>query len=206
VPDPDSVVSVVLSPGGALSVDADEWALLALVDGQRTLADLVALSGRGDHAVVTALNGLLGRGLVRVDPSGQESDGVAALLRRQGLLAALETVAVTDDPRVPAPRSEPAVATPATAAAATPPTAAVVPARPEPFGSARRPEHPDGPPVATGELWSVGSSALAPEVVEPAADPLGTEDSAAGPLGQLERDPAIDRSLLLRLIAGVRGL
>jgi hypothetical protein len=99
----------------------------------------------------------------------------------------------------------------------------VVPPRPEPFLPGRRPEHPE-PAVASAELRApaarpvpsspalaatvgglsgAGSTgvvegatarALADPVLEPVAD------------GVIERDPGVNRSLLLRLIAGVRGL
>ena len=86
----------------------------------------------------------------------------------------------------------------------------VVPPRPEPFLPSRRAPQPDRPaaraeasavarasglasvPTAGGPPSAVGSAAVA---VEESADPSG-----------IERDPSINRSLLLRLIAGVRGL
>jgi hypothetical protein len=86
----------------------------------------------------------------------------------------------------------------------------VVPSRSEPFLPSRRAPQADGPasraeasavarasglasvPTAGGPPSAVGSAAVA---VEEAADPSG-----------IDRDPSINRSLLLRLIAGVRGL
>jgi hypothetical protein len=85
-----------------------------------------------------------------------------------------------------------------------------VPSRSEPFLPSRRAPQADGPasraeasavarasglasvPTAGGPPSAVGSAAVA---VEEAADPSG-----------IDRDPSINRSLLLRLIAGVRGL
>jgi hypothetical protein len=60
---------------------------------------------------------------------------------------------------------------------------AVTPQRPEPFIPQRAPEHPE-PAVAVG-----GGVAAAPATAH-----------------AIERDPSVNKSLLLRLIAGVRGL
>jgi hypothetical protein len=82
----------------------------------------------------------------------------------------------------------------------------VIPARPEPFLPSRRPEHVETSPVpagsgsrsadAPGSHGSVdGATARMPE---PSDEPASS--------GLLDRDPSINKSLLLRLIAGVRGL
>lgn len=201
VPAPDAVVSFVPAPGAPPALTLDEWQLLAYVDGRRTVADLVVLSGRGDFAIVGALAALVERGLLQIR-TASGGDGGSAMLRRQQLLAALEGMPIPEDPAAPAPA--PAVAP--SGAPATGPTlvpaqsgdrGAVLPARPEPFTADRRPEHPDSAPVTTvtaaggsGTVGAVqGSLALAPDAVTVA-----------------ERDPSIDKSVLLRLIAGVRGL
>jgi hypothetical protein len=75
----------------------------------------------------------------------------------------------------------------------------VTPARPEPFMPKRRPEFPDDLPrsnVPTAARMNGGSLATATVA---AADPLDHKS-------QIERDPSVNKSLLLRLIAGVRGL
>ncbi|MBV9872344.1 MAG: DUF4388 domain-containing protein [Frankiaceae bacterium] len=186
----------------------EEWALLALVDGRRTVGDLATLTGRGEYAVAVALTELVGRGLIRTD----ESEGVASMARRQGLIASLESAA----PAVaePEPELEPeAVAEPAVepeavadiepeaAVAAEEPDddadehvaevsslpsrdlSAVTPQRPEPFMPAREPDHP-----------------------EPLAAAIAGGGVVAAPATAIERDPSVNKSLLLRLIAGVRGL
>lgn len=163
VPSPATVLSVALSLAEDPTLTRDEWSLLALVDGHRTVAEIVSLTGRGDYAVVSRLADLVQRGLLR---SG-EADGVDAMLRRQSALAALEDV-----PPPPPPR-------------AAVPVQGVTPERPEPFLAPRRPAHPDGfQPSLVGAVD--GATAMAPQ-------PLIT-------------DPHINRSMLLRLIAGVRGL
>jgi hypothetical protein len=204
VPAPDAVVLVNPVPAGDPSATRDEWALLSLVDGRHTVADLVALSGRGEYAVVSALAGLVGRGLLSV---GGAVDG--KLLSRQSLLAALEGTPLPEPPAAP----EPAPAAASIPAPSAPAAAPVIPERPEPFTPTRRPEHAEetpayarassGAPSARTTTAGAGSAhgsvagatALQPEAV---ADP------AAATL--IERDPSVNKSLLLRLIAGVRGL
>jgi len=88
----------------------------------------------------------------------------------------------------------------------------VVPPRPEPFLPGRRPEHPEPmEPVAPAmhHAAPVRTSVSAGHVTEGATARALTEPSAVAeqlPEGAIERDPAVNRSLLLRLIAGVRGL
>ena len=220
VPAPSAVVSVNTAPDEDPSATRDEWALLSLVDGRRTVADLVGLSGRGEYAVVSALAGLVSRGLLVVRPAAEDH-----LVRRQSLLAALEgrpvevPEALPQAPAAPAPakHSAPAAAGAAGAAggfAAAPrhPAAPVIPERPEPFTPARRPDHAESAPAfarttspassarpttagGAGHGSVDGATALAPDA---SADP------AAAPA--IERDPSVNKSLLLRLIAGVRGL
>lgn len=92
-----------------------------------------------------------------------------------------------------------------------------VPARPEPFLPERRPEHPE-PAYASASAphrgtayaaTSVGGApaTVATSVVEGAtARTLAEPVVQSSPEGVIERDPSVNRSLLLRLIAGVRGL
>ena len=205
VPASDSVLRVNPSPGTEPVADREEWALLSLVDGRRTVGDLVAVSGRGEYAVVRALAGLVGRGLLVVGGAADDQ-----LARRQSLLAALEGHPVEE----PAPAAAPlaaltAVPVPAPTAPPVPAQAAapVIPERPEPFTPARQPEHAESyarssvststsssRPTSAGAHGSVhGATAMQPE--------LGVETAPA-----IERDPSVNKSLLLRLIAGVRGL
>lgn len=210
VPAPDAVVSVVLTPGEDTSVTTDEWALLALADGHRTVADLVRLTGRGEFATVRTLAALVDRKLVTIRRGDNDAnDSVAALVRRQAELSALEGrpepeltppvsggVREQNSPRAAEPepprRSEPARET-----ARKPENVPdVVPQRPEPIVS-RRPDYPE-------ERVSV------PGTRRPPADTTETDGSAAIATetvpSLIERDPSVNKSLLLRLIAGVRGL
>jgi hypothetical protein len=202
IPSPQAVLTIAPAPDDEPQVTREDWTLLALVDGRRTVGEIVALCGRGDYAVVSALADLLGRGLLRIE----DGEGFATTLRRFELLAPLESgpapvrapePAAADvvaeapgadvlQPAAPAATpdatpSQPAAVTQLTPAART----EVTPRRPEPF--VRQPEHPEEPlPVAVAA--AVGAAAT------PAAATL------------IERDPSVNKSLLLRLIAGVRGL
>jgi len=195
VPAPDAVVSLVTSPADAPTLTRDEWALLALVDGRRTVGDFVGLSGRGEYAVVSALLALVARGLLEF---GESTDGLG---RRQELLAELEGL-----PVVPA---EPA------ARPAEPARAAVIPERPEPFTPARQPEHAE--PAVPAPAYARAATPPAPRpVAAPVARSHGSVHGSAAmqpveavtpaPSSYIERDPSVNKSLLLRLIAGVRGL
>jgi len=201
---PDAVVTVAAAPEQDPVLSREEWAMLSLVDGRRTVSDIVVLSGRGEYAVVTALAGLAARGLllaqaeVHDDPVG----------RRQQLLAQLEG---TEPELSQAPSAEPAAPAPAPRPPVDPavPRAAVIPERPEPFTATRRPDHaeeapayvravssPQGLTRSTGSGGGVHGSAAMQLSAEPATTPSA----------YIERDPSVNKSLLLRLIAGVRGL
>ena len=250
IPSPDTVLIVPVSVNEDPQLSKGEWALLALVDGRRTVADLVSLAGRGDFAVVSALAAMVERGLLAVR-SDESAEGVAALARRHALLARLETAppAAAAEPE-PAPDSVAENPTPATTFAAAPaapveepPLPAdeslfagvanaevsststvasvlaaankpsddvaprlvadtrgpVIPPRPEPFMPRRRPDYPEETPrrgMGIGPV--VGSAAVA-------ANPAPAHDAAEAKV-HIERDPSVNKSLLLRLIAGVRGL
>lgn len=187
VPAPDAVVSVVLAPGDDTSVSTDEWPLLALADGHRTVADLVRLTGRGEYATVKTLAALVDRKLVTIRRGDNDAnDSVAALVRRQAELSALEG---RPEPVAPPRAAEPEAKKPEN-------VPEVVPQRPEPIVS-RRPDYPE-------ERVSV------PGARRPAATVTETDGSAAiateTVAALIERDPSVNKSLLLRLIAGVRGL
>ena len=65
-------------------VSRDEWALLALIDGRRSVNDLVDLTGCGRYAVVSTLAGLVSRSLLEVREDGD--DHVSVVVRRHQLL------------------------------------------------------------------------------------------------------------------------
>ena len=201
VPSVDAVVTLVPSPADDPVLTRDEWALLTLVDGSRTVGELVGLSGRGEFVVVNALAALVDRGLLAV---GEPSPVVSAVAQRQQLLAALES------------QPEPAAATvaPVEPPAAPEVRAAVIPERPEPFLPARRPEHVEEPLPALTRMSVTTARASAPALPSGPASSVGAvsgahalaPDLASAPSSHIDRDPSVNKSLLLRLIAGVRGL
>ena len=228
VPSPEAVLALALTPHEDPALSREEWALLALIDGRRPVSDVVAATGRGEFAVVSALASLVDRGLLVVTGEG-ELPSVAALFRRLSSLSALEGTATIADDRAPARAEDgigarlgdamsddteddsasdvaetPAQRTPerrqavrAKAEVVEDYAAEVIPPRAEPFLPRRRPEHIDD------DFASVSGSM--PPVV---GHVEGTAAVAAEPAtsGLIERDPSVNKSLLLRLIAGVRGL
>ncbi len=212
VPAPDSVVVVNPVPGDEVVATREEWALLSLVDGRRTVADLVSLSGRGEYAVVSALAGLVGRGVLVVGAGGDDQ-----LVRRQSLLAALEGTPMPEEPAAAPTGVPPPAAVPAQPVRAAAP-APVIPERPEPFTPARRPDHAEEVPAYARASAAPSSGAPAPRAatttagsghaVEGATALAPSHETAPDPAvaSLVERDPSINKSLLLRLIAGVRGL
>ena len=256
VPAPVTVLCVNSAPPDAPTASREEWSLLALVDGRRTVADLVTLSGQGEYAIVAALAGLVSRGLLVV-----RTESGDALARRQALLAALEgrtdeaitaelaasgpagvdvTVAVPEQGRGPdaevldaevpdaevpdteVPDTEVPDTGASSAGAGAVPDAAgghdqpravepagseqLIPAQaevddlpaPPLWGASPQPRVPALTLASGGHGSTSGAHALQPGYDEHA---IAAEASSA-----LARDPAINRSLLLRLIAGVRGL
>jgi hypothetical protein len=262
----DSVSQVVPSPQAVLAmpvvlpadpqVSREEWSLLALVDGRRTVTELVDLTGSGQYAVVSTLAALVTRGLLEVRPEAEDSDDhVTVVLRRQRLLAPLE-----GEPFVPvqeAPAEEPAA--PPVAKAEPVREAEVADVAPEPMHSVpdladETSTGEDGDrELATASAGTAGSEGLAmlggahvpQDVVPPRPEPFlprrqaDFDEQAAAPAARpvhvqagpsasmgglgdvvgatatspdpdsvsvIERDPNVNRSLMLRLIAGVRGL
>jgi len=217
VPSMDALVAVVSSPVDAPVLTREEWALLALVNGARSVSDLVALSGSGDYVVVSALAALAQRGLVTV---GGDAGAPDVSAQRHQLLSALEgrSVPAAPAPARPAPEAPapPAQRAPEPAPAAEE-RAPVIPERPEPFTTPRRPEHAEPSPAlsrlaaAAAQASTVAPTAAAPTI---ATSNVGAvqgahalaPDTIPAPASYIDRDPAVNKSLLLRLIAGVRGL
>jgi len=181
VPSPATVLSLAPCPSGETSATRREWALLSLVDGVRPVSELVALSGRGEYVVVGDLAGLVERGLLTADDPGG-----SAVVRRQQLLAALEGRLLPLLPPLPREPDHRLEAAPAEAGAGKGAVVSWIPA---------------GPSEAVGSGSAVSgvhsAHALAPE-------PLALVPRQASP--QRDIDPHLNQALLLRLIAGVRGL
>jgi hypothetical protein len=170
---------------------------------------------------VSALADLVGRGLLRTN----DADELATLLRRHSLLAQLEAAQVESEPpplSAVAPlmhivedvvfdesdddRADDELDRRYDAEHAAVDdgrdddgdsdagdgdrgvVAEITPKRPEPFLPARQPEHPEVPMPAVAAMAG------------------GTASPVPAAASYIERDPSVNKSLLLRLIAGVRGL
>ncbi len=259
VPSPRAVLAMPVVLPVDPQVSREEWSLLALVDGRRTVTDLVDLTGSGQYAVVSTLAALVQRGLLEVRPAegedGAADDHVAVVVRRQALLAPLEgqpfvpvqePVEATADEDSSPTAAEPATAERpdhdaaradgssdapaheiaptddsddagdrelATASSDGGPTMLggahvpqdVVPPRPEPFLPKRQADFDEvGAPTPSPGLRTVPVQAGPSATV---GDVVGATATAPDPAGSvIERDPNVNRSLMLRLIAGVRGL
>jgi hypothetical protein len=243
VPSPQGVLAMPVVLPADPAVSREEWSLLALVDGRRTVEDLVDLTGSGQYAVVSTLAALVQRGLLEVhapsdDDASGDADHVAVVVRRQQLLAPLEGKPFTplvedtgdrgtpdvsggdgfDDEDAPEPAEggdtseasdEPQLvsASAGTRSASmlggAPVPRDVVPPRPEPFLPKRQADFDEvpGSPSARPVQVQSGPSATVGEVIGATATAPDPEAASV-----IERDPNVNRSLMLRLIAGVRGL
>lgn len=223
---PDVVVHLTAAPAHDPTLTRDEWALVALIDGRRTVGDLVELCGRGEFATVAVLGPLVERGLLEVPGDGAADDAATALIRRQHLIESLEggtesrgpaedaQPPLDDGPATSEPHGPPADTDEAPADPAEP-----IPARaPEPRAPGHALDEVTQPPVesrsappAPAEWPQEELPSLPPRLVSGRRP--GGPDSGIGPVpdpepGQaiIEPDPAVNKSTLLRLITGVRAV
>lgn len=247
----------------AVTADPREWALLALLDGRRTVADVVELAGDSPVTVLTALVELQRRGLAA--PAGAEAGDARS--RRLAVVDGLERPTLRV-PLAPAPEAPPfaearedraalaagsavvsteasgelpddpaddwadAASDDASEAVAdewngdwgpephlppqpvaqpfVPPSERdVVPPRPEPFLPQRRPDHDQDERDGERELTLPAPPASLPPLpsrTRSLGDVVGSVAMAPDRAPLVERDPSINRGLMLRLIAGVKGL
>jgi hypothetical protein len=204
-----------------LQLSRDDWTLLALVDGRRTVADIVRLLGRGEYAVVSCLADLMTRGLLVV----ADIDMAGDLARRLSLLSSAETAepGAAEVDVVPDPDLEPEVAPePPVVAVPAQPThtdvdgqdgglisdidapAEVAPSKP--LSRVASSEDRDVTPLRSEAVLPPRQVDFPePPMARPLAAAVGATPAAAL-AASIERDPSVNKSLLLRLIAGVRGL
>lgn len=226
----DGVVSI-RRPGrehAEVALPPDGWTLLGLVDGRRTLADLVDLCGQGEYRTRRALGALVDEGVIAVGAG----DGIGPgerLLRDHARLAAKESALRGDEaPTAPVPEVA-EVAEPTTIVAEIPAAAPAAPAdapTEAPAASAEPVEDAPATPslaerLAAGARELAGADDAAPTEGEPTTDrsrrPLGeavprASDGTPRRLRarvrdeRLRTDPSVDEELVSRLIAGVEGL
>ena len=138
IPSPETVLRLAPSPSFDPSCTREEWGLLALVDGNRSVSEIVALLGRSEFAVAGALAALVERGLLTVDAAGS---GLEDLQRRQAIIAGLESHGGDRAPprRAPEPVAEPRPGpTPRSTQAADVPSRHLEPTAPPPAERCRR--------------------------------------------------------------------
>jgi hypothetical protein len=136
---------------------------------------------------------------VAAEPEPAAATGGALGMSAAAALAAARAAQGMPQPGVPGPGTVQRSAQPRE----------VVPPRPEPFLPGRRPEHPEpAEPVAPAMYAGMAPRTTGAMVDGATARALSEPSVVAEPLaeGVIERDPGVNRSLLLRLIAGVRGL
>ncbi|MGZ6804416.1 MAG: DUF4388 domain-containing protein [Nocardioidaceae bacterium] len=170
IPSYDLVLGMPVVAPADLAMDADEWALVALADGRRDVAEIIELTGCGPVTVVSALAGLVRRGLLQ--PVGGASDHAAAVRRLLALLEPLERPAGA----VPAAPPTPSPPVPSSAAGS-----AGSADRSEPAEAAEAAEAPEraAPAAPPGQDEPAPADAAA-EVAEPvAAEPVADHDPEA---------------------------
>jgi hypothetical protein len=216
---------VALTPEG--------WTLLALVDGRRTVDDIVMLSGQGDYRTRRTLAGLLDEGVVAIGDaeSAAPGDRLLAASRRIGALEArLAPVARPADAAPPTPVA------PVDAVEATFRPADPTPSSPEaadPHGHRPAPAGEADPSHEHSTAAASQAAPAGPGPAAPAGDPqpwrapdrdreqleideleISSDDDQrrVTPLrakvrtDRLGTDPEIDEDLVKRLIDGVEGL
>jgi hypothetical protein len=254
VPSPTAILSMPVVLADDPEITRDEWALLALIDGRRTVNDLVDLTGCGRYAVVSTLAGLVSRSLLDVREDGE--DHVSVVVRRHALLDPVEnsvaavTAVAAKKPAAPAALPAEPVAPPAARSETQDDVVADAPAHDAPTQDAPAQDAPEES-AAEPELvkasahdgpMMLGGAHVPGDVVPPRSEPFLPRRQAdfdeASPTGAnrpvphatsggpggagagdivgatalepqpslIERDPSVNRSLMLRLIAGVRGL
>jgi hypothetical protein len=190
VPTPQAVLVMPVVLAAEPAVSREEWSLLALVDGRRSVSELVDLTGSGQYAVVSTLASLVQRGLLEVreeDQAGSAEDHVTVVLRRQQLLSPLEAFTPVVVPAVPAEDVRPEEPAPA-APPAEPPVAHVAEPHQPTGDSPPAEDHTDVPapgpePVDAGpdeELELVPASARAQQPSAESAESAGQPQMLGG--------------------------
>lgn len=226
----DAVVTIS-RPGrerAEVGLSPEGWTLLALVDGHRTVGDLVRLSGQGDYRTRRTLASLMDEGIVTVGDPESLPPG-ERLLAAHRALEAHEThlSGLGTGPRKPAPGPAAPDAPSAPAASpAEPPVASAEVALPAtPAGPATEPGPAETP---SGAVTERAAPAARTPGVRPAEATQGTEetgtseddtDAAQEPTppgvtslrararpARVRTDPEVDEDLVQRLIDGVESL
>src|SRR4051794_4831220 len=201
IPSLDVALTLAVAPAEDPQCSREEWGLLALVDGARTVREIVALLGRSEFAVTRSLAALVSRGLLVVPGASGPGGGLPELQRRQALLAELEVGPSAGPSGGSEPARLPSAAAPEIPAQAIPTQA--VPARE--MSAAAVLAHPV-PAVEGAGALALDPTAAAEESVQDAATRpavLAVTDAHAAlseeSSGESAEEAAVVRSLLFRV-------
>ena len=88
-----AMVPAAAAQAEGVTLAGEQWDLLALVDGRRTVADIVELTGQGEFATCRVLGDLVEAGLVEAcDPAGGTQTRLDKLIAAREALRSLERV------------------------------------------------------------------------------------------------------------------
>ncbi len=173
----DAVVTIS-RPGrerAEVGLSPEGWSLLALIDGRRTVGDLVRLTGQGDYRTRRTLASLLDEGIVAVGDPDSLPPGERLLAAHETLAAHEARLSPADDgasaTSIPPPATSEAAATsePKPAPAVTPSKKAEAPA----------PAPTDAAPTASAEAATAPEAADEASATTPVAAETAAEDASA---------------------------
>ncbi|MDQ3878148.1 MAG: DUF4388 domain-containing protein [Actinomycetota bacterium] len=218
IPSGDSVLAMSPTPPeGALEINIapDEWRVLVTVDGTRSVDEIAAALRYDEFELLKILYGLISAGLVELatrgaEPGDSESGGAVVSLERRSANGTRPShpssngsagpAPVIAEPRFDTPETRPQpmyeVATPAPDEL-EPPRDDVVPEAPTVTFTPARGDGAPPPPV-------LDRSAAARELNDIFSD--GQDGQPPAKPRRVEDDSGIDKSLVNRLIDGVKGL
>jgi hypothetical protein len=188
-----------------VSLAPDAWALLAFVDGRRSVTELAHLSGQGAFRTRRTLAGMLDAGVVVVGAVGGPSH-VERLLADHERLATLEDGLRQRPAGAHLSTLADAAVAPAPPASSTTSTATPTAATSVPSANGAQREASRAPMTPSEERRSPGPASVRGEE-RSAATTRVPEPVAAGSRGaRLRTDPTVDADLVRRLIDGVESL
>lgn len=204
---PTAVLAMVPSAAGGregVALAAEQWELLALIDGRRTVSDVVELTGRGEFATCRVLGDLVEGGLIQAqDRSTGEQTDLEKLIAAREALRALEQIdkpGITPRLSSAAPLAEGTsrirwMEPPAEAAAETPARPAMMASRSRvaeaPAAESKPAAAPALAPTPTPAPAPAAAAASAPKHVAPASPPAAS-DGADRAAPEAARTPTLD--------------
>ena len=215
-------IATISRPGNEnieVALSPEAWTMLALVDGSRTVGELVELSGQGDYHTRQTLVSLVDQGIVTIGDPDTPPPGDRLLKAHETLSVhegRMEALTASTSPE-DAKAASAAATKPSKPAKSSEPTKAAAPAETADRGTETEDDEPAEKPVAAASEPVEQEEAPAAEQDASAGDDDGAEqdeDTPAGvtPLrakarnGRLRTDPQVDEDLVRRLIDGVESL